>query len=72
MARVEIMGKRAYTDLGGTGYAFLTTRWSLIDGVRANGDKNDALMDALLRQYWKPVYCYLRRKGFDSQNIFTD
>jgi len=66
-ARVEIMGKRAYTDLGGAGYAFLTTRWSLIDGVQANGDKHDALMDALLRQYWKPVYCYLRRKGFDNE-----
>lgn len=47
---------------------FLTTHWSLIDVV-ANDDKDGerALIGALLKQYWKPVYCYLRRLGSDNE-----
>ncbi len=26
-----------------------------------------ALVGLLLKRYWKPVYCYLRRKGFDNE-----
>ena len=52
------------TDMGGTGQAFLTTHWSIIENVgTSDDDKNRALIDLLLGKYWKPVYCYLRRKG---------
>ena len=55
------------TDIGGTREAFLTTQWSLIDSIRAGQDKDRALIGHLLGRYWKPVYCYLRRKGHDNE-----
>ena len=61
------MTGRDYTDLGGTGYVFLTTHWSLIKGIQSTGDRNMALINVLLQRYWKPVYCYLRRKGHNNE-----
>jgi len=56
------------TDMGGTGQAFLTTHWSIIENVgTSEDDKNRALISLLLGKYWKPVYCYLRRKGHDNE-----
>lgn len=62
------MDRRDRTDMGGGGYAFLTTRWSLIDGIQSADDQDRALIDRLLRRYWKPVYCYLRHKGHDNED----
>jgi hypothetical protein len=57
-----------YTDMGGVGEAFLTTHWSLIDDVNGSDDeRNRALVSLLLKKYWKPVYCYLRQKGYDNE-----
>jgi RNA polymerase sigma-70 factor (ECF subfamily) len=61
------MKKRDYTNMGGSGGAFLTTHWSLIDGIQSGRDGNHALIGLLLDRYWKPVYCYLRRKGCDNE-----
>jgi DNA-directed RNA polymerase specialized sigma24 family protein len=61
------MQHRDYTDMGGTGGAFLTTHWSLIENVRKQPDQDRALIGLLLERYWKPVYCYLRRKGYDNE-----
>jgi RNA polymerase sigma-70 factor (ECF subfamily) len=56
------------TDMGGVGEAFLTTHWSIIENVgSSDDDKNRALIGLLLSKYWKPVYCYLRRKGHDNE-----
>jgi len=57
------------TDMGGIQEAFLTTHWSLVDNIdkAEDADKNDALIEILLRRYWKPVYCYLRRKGHGNE-----
>jgi DNA-directed RNA polymerase specialized sigma24 family protein len=56
------------TDMGGMHEAFLTTHWSLIDDIQAGYDKDRALIKLLLQRYWKPVYCYLRRKGFNNED----
>jgi RNA polymerase sigma-70 factor (ECF subfamily) len=56
-----------YTDMGGTGEAFLTTHWSLIEDIKTEDDKNRILVGLLLNKYWKPVYCYLRRKGYNNE-----
>jgi RNA polymerase sigma-70 factor (ECF subfamily) len=57
-----------YTDIGGTGGAFLTTHWSLIQEVGSSDEEeNQALVGLLLNRYWKPVYCYLRRKGHNNE-----
>lgn len=56
------------TDMGGIQEAFLTTHWSLIDDIRAGHDKDRTLIKLLLHRYWKPVYCYLRRKGSNNED----
>jgi len=53
--------------MGGLRETFLTTHWSLVDEVRREGDRDRALIGLLLERYWKPVYCYLRRKGFANE-----
>ncbi len=62
------MSRDGYTDLGGTEEAFLATHWSLIEGiVSADQDRSLALIGVLMDRYWKPVYCYLRRKGHTNE-----
>ncbi len=62
------MGRNDYTDMGGTEEAFLTTHWSLIEGVAsADQDHRLALIGVLMDRYWKPVYCYLRRNGHTNE-----
>jgi len=55
------------TDIGGKGGTFLTTRWSLVDHIQSSGDKNRELIGLLLDRYWKPVYCFLRHKGYGNE-----
>ena len=61
------MTYRDRTDMGGGRETFLTTHWSLIEGVKEHIDKEQALISLLLERYWKPVYCYLRRKDYDNE-----
>lgn len=61
------MKRRDYTEMGGAGGVFLTTHWSLIEDVQKRPDQDHALIGLLLERYWKPVYCYLRRKGYDNE-----
>jgi hypothetical protein len=61
------MGRKDWTEIGGAGATFLTTHWSLIDGVCQQEDEDRALIGLLLERYWKPVYCYLRRKGYGNE-----
>ena len=53
--------------MGGLRESFFTTHWSLVDKVKQQGDRDTALIGLLLERYWKPVYCYLRRKGYDNE-----
>jgi RNA polymerase sigma-70 factor (ECF subfamily) len=62
-----MMGRYELTDMGGDRDAFLTTHWSLIEGVQSEDDADRTLIGLLLDRYWKPVYCYLRRKGYDNE-----
>lgn len=51
------------------GSAFPPTLWSKLAALRdATPADRDALLDQLLRRYWKPVYCYLRRAGCAEQD----
>jgi len=61
------MGSHDQTSMGGQREAFLTTHWSLIEDVKKHEDRDRALIGLLLERYWKPVYCYLRRKGYDNE-----
>ena len=55
------------TDMGGARETFLTTHWSMIEGIQERQDKDRALIGLLLERYWKPVYCCLRRKGYGNE-----
>jgi DNA-directed RNA polymerase specialized sigma24 family protein len=62
------MNRYEHTSMGGTAEAFLTTHWSAIGKIAADGDTdNQALINELLKRYWKPVYCFLRHKGYDNE-----
>ena len=52
--------------MGGDRGTFLTTHWSLIEDVKQHQDEDRALIGVLLERYWKPVYCYLRSKGYNN------
>lgn len=57
------------TDVGGGRKSFPTTHWSQLAAVRdgMTAEHRDAL-NFLIRQYWKPVYCYLRRRGYGNED----
>lgn len=55
------------TKMGGMGDLFLTTHWSLIDGANEGQVEERTLISLLLHRYWKPVYCFLRRKGYRNE-----
>lgn len=62
------MGRNDYTEMGGPGAAFLTTHWSLVERAGSREpDQDRALIELLLEQYWRPVYCYLRGKGHGNE-----
>ena len=61
------MSSHDRTSMGGQREAFLTTHWSLIEDVQKHQDRDRALIGLLLARYWKPVYCYLRRKGYGNE-----
>ena len=61
------MGCSDQTRMGGARQAFLTTQWSRIGNIQDGEDQDEALIGSLLKQYWKPVYCYLRHKGHGNE-----
>lgn len=64
---IKVAKNHDQTDIGGAGGVFLTTHWSMIEDIKLKEDKERALIGLLLDRYWKPVYCYLRRKGYDNE-----
>jgi RNA polymerase sigma-70 factor (ECF subfamily) len=61
------MVESGQTDMGGSVQAFQTTHWSLIAGIQAHDSEERALTGLMLERYWKPIYCYLRRKGYGNE-----
>lgn len=66
------MSGREYTSIGGDRQSFQTTPWTAIEEVRAHEggrgtETSNRLVGELLSAYWKPVYCYLRRRGCDNE-----
>jgi len=61
------MGYGHQTEMGGARQKFLTTQWSLIENIKAGQDEDQVLIGFFLQEYWKPVYCYLWRSGYDNE-----
>lgn len=51
------------TLIGGPGRPFPTTRWSIVIAARGEGEARRVSLEALLADYWKPLYLHLRRGG---------
>ena len=54
--------RRQDTDILGHQVSFQKTSWDL---VRAS--RNAEAMDGLIRIYWKPLYFFVRQKGYDNE-----
>lgn len=53
------------TSMGGERNVFLTTCWADIRNARtSNAVRQREVVGRLIQSYWKPVYCYLRHKGY--------
>ncbi|HXX93247.1 MAG TPA: sigma-70 family RNA polymerase sigma factor [Planctomycetota bacterium] len=50
------------TQIMGDRHEFSTTRWNL---VRLAADRE--VLDNLIQIYWKPLYFFVRRKGYDNE-----
>jgi len=56
------------TSIAGESGKFQPTRWTQIVALSTQDtEKHQKLLGELLSQYWKPIYCYIRRKGNPSQ-----
>lgn len=56
------------TSMGGPGGDFQQTHWTQIVATRSSdAARRKAALDHLMAGYWKPIYCYLRRKGCDNE-----
>jgi DNA-directed RNA polymerase specialized sigma24 family protein len=56
------------TSIGGPQEGFKTTQWSKIFKAKTTDeDQRNAIINTLLQEYWKPVYCYIRRKGYNNE-----
>jgi RNA polymerase sigma factor (sigma-70 family) len=55
-------GKYDSTSFGGTNSQFQTTEWTKI----LNSSVGESILGELYVKYWRPIYSYLRRKGFNN------
>ena len=54
--------RRQDTDILGHQISFQKTSWDLVRAAR-----NSEAMDGLIRIYWKPLYFFVRQKGYDNE-----
>ena len=56
------------TEMGGLCDSFQATHWSEVFDARTLDQRRQSeVVNTLITQYWKPVYCYLRRKGCSNE-----
>ncbi|MGB2819733.1 MAG: hypothetical protein WBF17_02035 [Phycisphaerae bacterium] len=54
--------------MGGEDSRFQTTHWTEILGAcTADNPRQREALGQVLGRYWRPVYCYLRRKGYENE-----
>ncbi|MBN1506407.1 MAG: sigma-70 family RNA polymerase sigma factor [Sedimentisphaerales bacterium] len=56
------------TSIGGAKSGFATTHWSIIQAAKTDDlTRRHVVIGNLTTTYWKPVYCYLKRRGYDNE-----
>ena len=56
-------GRFENTSYGGLNSRFQTTEWTKI----VNSTIGKSILAELYSKYWRPVYSYLRRRGFSNE-----
>jgi len=57
------------TALGGANTAFPSTRWSVILSAKTNDlTRRKLIIGNLAQAYWKPVYCFIRKRGYSNDD----
>ncbi len=56
------VSRRQDTDILGHRITFQKTSWELVRAARSS-----EALDGLIRMYWKPLYFFVRRKGYDNE-----
>lgn len=46
---------------------FESTRWSLVQSLKADDADAKKALEALCTTYWRPLYLHVRRRGYDSE-----
>ncbi len=52
-----------YTDIGGANIRFPQTQWTEVIGISLG----ESIQNEFVQRYWKPIYSFLRRKGYDNE-----
>src|SRR6266513_4353004 len=47
--------------------AFATTHWSLVVAAQGQSPAAEESLEKLCRIYWRPLYAFARRQGYDSE-----
>ncbi|MBD3337108.1 MAG: sigma-70 family RNA polymerase sigma factor [Candidatus Eisenbacteria bacterium] len=56
------------TNIGGPRGSFPTTIWTVIEGLdKLSSEEYRTALNFLIERYWKPVYMYVRRRGYDNE-----
>ena len=57
------------TSMGGGDSQFPSTHWSVILNAGTQDETRRRLaIENLIKGYWKPVYCYLRKRGYENED----
>lgn len=65
----EIVQSSDYTKIGGSKGVFQTTHWTELYQLQAvDTQERRRKLGELLTMYWKPVFVYLRHKGFSNED----
>jgi len=63
-----MMNRWQRTSMGGIESRFPSTHWSLILNVRTRDvTRHQLAIESLIIGYWKPVYCYLLKRGYANE-----
>ena len=52
-----------YTNIGGADIRFPQTQWTEVIGISLG----ESIQNEFVQRYWKPIYSFLRRKGYDNE-----
>ena len=47
--------------------AFVTTHWSVVLTAQGRSPAAEAALETLCRAYWKPLYAFVRRQGYQIE-----